>query len=174
MENKEDKFTRASSTPERPTDSHVLSQVEPDEKGLSQQTGGTTAITDLGWTKPIEHIEERLVAHLSNEDLWMLIRRFDKVCPMPKTLHIYICLLTPDPKQVYNVKAVPDAPLQNLDLIRADDDEFSPDKLRATIERFYTSVVVTLASFVKHVARLRSWKEPRRTAIFCLVCPSFK
>lgn len=93
---------------------------------------------------------------------------------MPKVRTLYVCLLTSDPKQVYNVKAVPDAPLQNLDLTRADDDEFSPDKLRATIERFYTSVVVTLASFVKHVARLRSWKEPRRTTIFCLVCPSFK
>ena len=67
---------------------------------------------------------------------------------------------------------MPNAPLQKLDLTRADDDEFSPDKLRATLERFYTTVIVSVTSLVKHVARLRSWKEPRRTAVFCGVCSS--
>ena len=85
-----------------------------------------------------------------------------------------VCWLRPHLKHVYNVKAVPDAPPQNLDLTRAEDDEFTPDKLRATLERFYTSVFVALASFVKHVARLRSWKETRRTAVFCSVCVSPK
>ncbi|KAJ5582433.1 hypothetical protein N7535_001053 [Penicillium sp. DV-2018c] len=108
--------------PEGPTDSHVLSQVEQDEKGLSQQAGETTEITDLGWNEPHDFIAEPLVAGISNDDLWMLIRRFDK--------------------QVYRVKAVPDAPLQRLDLTRTDDDEFSPDKLRATLERFYITVIV--------------------------------
>ncbi|OKP13871.1 hypothetical protein PENSUB_446 [Penicillium subrubescens] len=135
-------------TPEGPTDSHVLSQVEQDEKGLIQKAGDTPDITDVGWNNPADHTEQ-LIAGLSNEDLWMLIRRFDK--------------------QVYNVKAVPEAPLQNLDLTRADDDEFSPDKLRATIERFYTTIFVKLTSFVKHIARLRSWKETRRTSVFCAV-----
>lgn len=64
---------------------------------------------------------------------------------------------------------MPDAPPQDLDLTRAPDDEFSPDKLRATLERFYMTVVITFASFVKHCARLRSWKEPQRTGIFCAV-----
>ncbi|KAJ5092831.1 hypothetical protein N7456_008692 [Penicillium angulare] len=136
-------------SPEGPTDSHILSQVEQDEKGLSQQAGDAAEITDLGWTQPSEHFDEALIAGLSNEDLWMLIRRFNK--------------------QVYNVKAVPSAPLQNLDLTRSDDDEFSPDKLRATLERFYTTVFIGLTGFVKHIARLRSWKEPRRTTAFCAV-----
>ncbi|KAJ5723438.1 hypothetical protein N7488_001473 [Penicillium malachiteum] len=140
-------ITERSPTPEGPTDSHVLSQIEHDEKGLSQQTDSTSEVTDLGWNKPSEHFDGALVAGLSNEDLWMLLRRFDK--------------------QVYNVKATPTAPLQNLDLTRSEDDEFSPDKLRATLERFYTTVVIGLTGFIKHVARLRSWKEPRRTAIFC-------
>ncbi|GLI72854.1 hypothetical protein PoHVEF18_001038 [Penicillium ochrochloron] len=135
-------------TPEGPTDSHVLSQVEQDEKGLIQKAGDTPNITDVGWNNRADYTEQ-LIAGLSNEDLWMLIRRFDK--------------------QVYNVKAVPEAPLQNLDLTRADDDEFSPDKLRATIERFYTTIIVKLTSFVKHIARLRSWKETRRTSVFCAV-----
>jgi hypothetical protein len=73
-------------------------------------------------------------------------------------------------QQVYRVKAVPDAPVQRLDLTRKDDDEFSPDRLRATLERFYTTVIVGLTNCIKHIARLRSWKEPRRTAAFCMAC----
>ena len=65
--------------PEGPTDSHVLSQVEQDEKGLAQKVGDTEEITNIGWGVSANVIEEPLVAGLSNEDLWMLIRRFDKV-----------------------------------------------------------------------------------------------
>ncbi|KAJ5760536.1 hypothetical protein N7520_007692 [Penicillium odoratum] len=133
--------------PEGPTDSHVLSQVEQDDKGLAQQADDTAEVRDLGWNQPSQHFDEAIIAGLSNEDLWMLIRRFDK--------------------QVYNVKAVPDAPMQKLDLTRSVDDEFSPDKLRTTLERFYTTVIIGLTCLIKHIARLRSWKEPRRTAIFC-------
>lgn len=79
MANAVDKSTNNSLTPGGPTDSHVLSHVEPDEKGASQLGGDSTEIIDLGWTKPVEHIEEQLIAGLSNENLWMLIRRFDKV-----------------------------------------------------------------------------------------------
>lgn len=64
---------------EGPTDSHVLSQVEQEEKGLSQQAGNVAGITDLGWSQPSKHFEEPIIGGLSNEDLWMLIRRFDKV-----------------------------------------------------------------------------------------------
>lgn len=41
-------------------------------------------------------------------------------------------------KQLYYVKTVPYTPLQKLDLNRAEDEDFSPDKLRAKLERFYT------------------------------------
>jgi hypothetical protein len=85
MANAVDKSTDNSLTPEGPTDSHILSQIEPDEKGASQLGGDSTEITDLGWAKPVEHIEERLIAGLSNENLWMLIRRFDKVRFKTKT-----------------------------------------------------------------------------------------
>lgn len=71
------------SSPEGPTDSHVLSQVEPEEKGLAHQAGERDEMTDLGWGAPAEHIEEPLITGLSNEDLWMFIRRFDKVRPEP-------------------------------------------------------------------------------------------
>ncbi|PYH45555.1 DUF3292 domain-containing protein [Aspergillus saccharolyticus JOP 1030-1] len=132
-----------------PTDSHILSKVDQDEKGLAQRAGDTDNVTDVGWDKPPEQIHERIVSGLSNEDLWMLIRRFNK--------------------QIYYVKAMPEAPLQRLDMNRAEDEQFSPDKLRATLERFYTTIVVSLTAFVKHIARLRSWRERDRTAGFCLV-----
>ena len=70
---------------------------------------------------------------------------------------------------MYHVKAVPQAPPGGLDLNIADEDEFSPDKLRSTIERLYMTIGVGLLSFVKHIARLRSWREPRRTGAFAAV-----
>ncbi|KAL3461196.1 hypothetical protein BJX64DRAFT_300208 [Aspergillus heterothallicus] len=135
---------------EGPTDSHTLSKFSPDDeaKGLAHKAGETDEVSDIGWGKS-DIIAERIVPGLSNEDLFLLIRRFNK--------------------QIYNVKAVPDAPLQRLDLNRAEDDHFSPDKLRATLERFYTTIVIGLTAFVKHIARLRSWREPRRTSAFCAV-----
>ncbi|KAL4914551.1 hypothetical protein BDW62DRAFT_219957 [Aspergillus aurantiobrunneus] len=132
------------------TDSHILSQTVPEDeaKTLAHKAGETEEVSDIGWGQS-DVIDERIVPDLSNQDLFLLIRRFNK--------------------QIYNVKAVPDPPLQRLDLNRAEDDHFSPDKLRATLERFYTTIVIGLAVFVKHIARLRSWKEPRRTCAFCSV-----
>ena len=72
-------------------------------------------------------------------------------------------------QQIYGVKATADIPPQRLDLNRAADEEFSPDKLRAAGERLYTIVITPLISFYKHIARIRSWKEPRRTSAFCAV-----
>ena len=68
------------------------------------------------------------------------------------------------------MKAIKDKPLGGLDLNIADEDEFSPDKLRANIERLYMTVIIGVMGFGKHIARLRSWREPRRTAAFCTVC----
>jgi hypothetical protein len=90
---------------------------------------------------------DSLTTGLSDEDLWMLIRRFNK--------------------QIYHVKAAANTASEDLDLNRAQDEQFPPEKLRITIERFYTSVVIGVVGFCRHIARLRSWKEPRRTAIFC-------
>jgi hypothetical protein len=55
-----------------------------------------------------------------------------------------------------------------LDMNVADDEEFSPDKLRSNMERLYMSVLIGLMTAGKHVARLRSWRESRRTGMFCL------
>ena len=68
------------------------------------------------------------------------------------------------------MKAAPHARPKELDLNRTDNEQFPPEKLRMTLERFYTSVIVGFATLFNHVARLRSWKEFRRTSIFCSVC----
>lgn len=74
---------------------------------------------------------------------------------------------------MYHVKEVPSAVPGNLDLNIADEEEFSPDKLRANIERLYMTVIIGIIGAVKQVARLRSWREKRRTAAFCTVsCPT--
>ena len=70
---------------------------------------------------------------------------------------------------MYHVKATNEPLLAGLDLNIADEDEFSPDKLRANVERLYMTVIVGLIGFAKHIARLRSWREPRRTAAFAAV-----
>ncbi|PGG99798.1 hypothetical protein AJ79_08420 [Helicocarpus griseus UAMH5409] len=93
--------------------------------------------------------DEAPVDGLLNEDLWMLIRRFDKA--------------------FYHVKAVPPPPSGIFDLYRSEEEVFSPDTLRAALERFYATVVVGLTNVAKHIVRLRSWQETRRTTVFCAV-----
>lgn len=67
---------------------------------------------------------------------------------------------------MYHVKSTSRTVPGGLDLNIADEEEFSPDKLRANIERLYMTVLVGLLAGVKHIARLRSWRETRRTAYF--------
>jgi hypothetical protein len=42
---------------------------------------------------------------------------------------------------MYQVKEIPNPPPGGLDLNIADEEEFSPDKLRANIERLYMTIV---------------------------------
>lgn len=70
---------------------------------------------------------------------------------------------------MYHVKEYPHPVPGNLDLNIADEEEFSPDKLRANLERLYTTVIIGLMGFGKHIVRLRSWRETRRTSAFCAV-----
>jgi len=69
-------------------------------------------------------------------------------------------------KQLSHVKSLSEPPLGGLDLNIADEEEFSPDKLRANIERLYMTVGIGLVGFYKHIARLRSWRERNRTLAF--------
>ncbi|PSR73994.1 hypothetical protein BD289DRAFT_487502 [Coniella lustricola] len=125
--------------------SHALATDDHEDKGLAQQDHDNEVV-DLGWNQKKQEIAEPLVGGLDNEELWMLIRRFDK--------------------QLYHVKATRAIVPGGLDLNISDDEDFSPDKLRANLERLYMTVAVGLLATVKHIARLRSWRETRRTACF--------
>ncbi|KAF2135300.1 uncharacterized protein K452DRAFT_323134 [Aplosporella prunicola CBS 121167] len=141
----------ATTVRDEPTLSHSLAMGKDDEApttGLAQQHHGNE-VADLGWNAPKPAIPSPLVGGMDNEELWMLTRRFNK--------------------QMYHVKEVPHPVPGNLDLNIADEEEFSPDKLRANIERLYMTVGIGLMGAVKQIARLRSWRETRRTTWFCTV-----
>lgn len=48
----------------------------------------------------------------------------------------------------------------------ADKDEFTPDKLRSTLERIYMTIGLESAGLFRHIARIRNWKEYKRTILF--------
>ena len=127
-----------------PSDSHALAVADHEEKGAAQHNAGDD-VKDLGWDANPKHVPT-MVGGLPNDELWTLIRRFNK--------------------QMYRVKATTGPLPGGLDLNIVDEDDFSPDKLRSSLERLYMTVIIGLIGFGKHIARLRSWREPRRTAAF--------
>ncbi|KAK0265730.1 profilin, required for normal timing of actin polymerization in response to thermal stress [Friedmanniomyces endolithicus] len=130
---------------EEPTLSHALAD-SANHGGHAQQFMKNDDIKDLGWNQDADEIPRPLVGGLPNEELWILIRRFNK--------------------QMYHVKEYPYPVPGNLDLNIADEEEFSPDKLRANLERLYMTVGISMIGFMKHIMRLRSWREARRTGAF--------
>jgi hypothetical protein len=130
------------------TESHALATTIREEKGAVERNATTGEVKDLGWFED-PHRVPKLVGGIENEELWMLLRRFNK--------------------QMYHVKAINTPPPGGLDLNIADEDEFSPDKLRSNVERFYMTVIAGLMGMVNHIVRLRSWREPRRTGGFLAV-----
>jgi len=126
--------------------SHALAKDDHEEKGLAQHDPDSKEIRDVGWNDK-RNPEEPLIGGIDNEEFWMLVRRFNK--------------------QIRHVKTVEKADPGTLDLNISDQEEFSPDKLRANIERLYMTVITGLLAAVKHVTRLRSWRERGRTACFC-------
>lgn len=61
-----------------PSLSHALATEDHDDKGLAQQDH-SEEVLNLGWNQKKQEIAEPLVGGLDNEELWMLVRRFDKV-----------------------------------------------------------------------------------------------
>lgn len=110
------------------------------------------------WSDPAL-IPKEVVEGLANEELFKIVRRFDK--------------------QMYHVKACKDGsrrglyPEREMDLVNAADEEFSPDRLRSNIERLYITFVVGSAGFIKHIQRVRSWNEYNRTIVWCVTYFAF-
>lgn len=63
---------------EKSSDSHALAAADHDVKGAAQLAGQTSDLSDLGWRSHPKDLGT-LVGGLSNEQLWILIRRFNKV-----------------------------------------------------------------------------------------------
>jgi len=130
--------------------SHALASANDHEtKGAVQTNHEVGEVRDMGWNDHPSDVPMPLVGGLPNEELWTLVRRFNK--------------------QMYHVKATNEPMLGGLDLNIVDEDDFSPDKLRANVERLYMTVIIGMMGFGKQIARLRSWREPRRTGAFCAV-----
>ena len=140
--------TSSASFSNLPTGSHALANAEHEEQGAAQVRSSEAEVKNLGWFDDPQNMPP-LVGGLPNEELWTLIRRFNK--------------------QMYHVKAISNPPPGDLDLNIADEEEFSPEKLRSNFERLYMTVIIGFLNFGKHIARLRSWREPRRSSIFCVV-----
>jgi|SRR5579859_1384269 len=64
-----------------PTGSHALATQDHEVKGASQIVHGGTEVKDLGWDEDPNRIPAPLVGGLPNEELWVLVRRFNKVYP---------------------------------------------------------------------------------------------
>ncbi|KZL63357.1 hypothetical protein CI238_10503 [Colletotrichum incanum] len=97
------------------------------------------SVYDLGWNEDPDHDAKPWIHGMHNEDVW----------------------------SVYEVKRTREIPYGGLDLTVAEDSENSPNKLRSEMERLYMGLMLGLFSFAKTAARLRSWREPRRTGAFC-------
>ena len=61
------------------TDSHILATAEQDEIGAVQEDHFEEQANDLGWNSKEQDIPQPLIGGLSNEELFMLVRRFNKV-----------------------------------------------------------------------------------------------
>jgi len=59
--------------------SHALAKDDHDEKGHAQLDHDDNEVQDLGWNEKKEDIAAPLVGGMDNEELWLLLRRFDKV-----------------------------------------------------------------------------------------------
>lgn len=77
---------------DKPTASHRLVDANQDEKGVAQLEHGDVEVKNLGWNEEARNVPRPLIGGLSNEELWTLIRRFNK--------------------QMFHVKSIPDAPVR--------------------------------------------------------------
>lgn len=139
----------------QPTESHNLASTTPlppppTHPHASSSQGHGRDITDLGWHSAPGAVPAPLLPHsIPNPQLWALVRRFDK--------------------QVCHVKSLPVPPPSGLDLEIAPNETFTPVKFKTHLERLYMTVVVGAFTAWKHVVRLRSWRESKRTGAFLAV-----
>ncbi|EST06211.1 Protein of unknown function DUF3292 [Kalmanozyma brasiliensis GHG001] len=142
------KAPKAEVAPERITELRGTQKTVPAPNNGDNERAVEPGVDDLGWSED-PNVPIPVMHGMKNESLWLLVRRFNK--------------------QTYRVKALENKSNRDFDMYISKDEEFQPDKLKATFERIYVNVVVGVVSFIQHIARLRSWSEPKRTALFMIV-----
>lgn len=86
-----DKDELASAITDEPTLSHSLAVMEHEEIGHAQAQHDEM-VQNLGWHEPDEAIPDPLVGGLPNEELWLVLRRFNKVSCLSKSRSVEICI----------------------------------------------------------------------------------
>ncbi|KAF5589340.1 hypothetical protein FPCIR_6786 [Fusarium pseudocircinatum] len=119
------------------------------EKAKEDVIPDPAEVQDVGWDDDHIRPEDFAIDGVKNEDIWLLVRRFNK--------------------RVFHLKHAPSHPEDEMDFNVAQEEQFSPNKLRAQIERLYMGAILGFIMFRQHLSRLQSWREPRRTSCFCLV-----
>lgn len=71
--------TSSTSPFQAPSESHALANADHHVKGVAQIEHFEPGVKDLGWTEHSDNIPAPLVGGLPNEQLWLLVRRFNKV-----------------------------------------------------------------------------------------------
>ncbi|ORY28959.1 hypothetical protein BCR39DRAFT_533329 [Naematelia encephala] len=104
-----------------------------------------------------EKEKERLIAGLDNEDLNALLRTFDK--------HVqYVHVAPPSYDQ-----HIP----RGLDLQAVPEESFSLDKVRSSLERFYSSIIIGVLRLVHEIQRIRNWEEGGHRTVIALAVYSY-
>lgn len=86
---------------------------------------------------------------LSDDRLWLLLRRFDKVCNNQRQNRTNRRLTE---KEIFMLRAVEESGNEDLDLRLSPEARFSSNKLRSQLERLYLGVVSCPSSFANGVS----------------------
>ncbi|KAF5611412.1 uncharacterized protein FSUBG_2244 [Fusarium subglutinans] len=96
------------------------------DKGQEDAIPDTAEVKDVGWGDDQIRPEDYAIDGMKNEDIWLLVRRFNKK------------------QRVFHLKHAPNHPEDEMDFNVAEEEQFSPNKLRAQIERLYMGATTPL------------------------------
>ena len=110
--------------------------------GGADQSGhrGSDRLLNRNGESVSEDVNHSVVDGLSDDQLWFLLRRFEKVWPHEGVAGATCCLLT-NSQEIFIVRTVSQQKSDHLDLCLSPEAKFSSKKLRSQFERLYIGVV---------------------------------
>lgn len=124
----------------RATPSHTLAATSILNRNAPSQ-GRAGPLLDLGWSGNADNDQESWVKNLHNEDLWVLLRRLDRVRCLCVQNNPSVPVLTHHEQEVFEIRQTDHVPFGELDMTISDELQCSPNKLRAEVERLYMGMV---------------------------------